>query len=276
MASATSLPREKKPWQRWILYTQEADNSTFPQYANPNFMGKFDARAGSYKLHTISANHPFHPILDWLVTSIKIQPAVEDRKLFACAFFSNTVASTRLHFARNLFDALDKRLGISSVHSYGKGLTTPNLNESVANVSFYGMKYDRKIATASNYMFMFAFENSRHEDYVTEKLFHAYLSGAVPVYWGAPNVADFEVAPNSIIDASKFENVEDLANYLVSVSKNKTALAQFNKWRSQPPSTWRFRTNETNYQYSTNPWKELCEYLHGLRLCSKDMKKSCV
>ena len=32
-------------------------------------------------------------------------------------------------------------------------------------------------------------ENSVSRDYVTEKLWHAYEGGCVPIYYGAPNIA---------------------------------------------------------------------------------------
>ena len=53
--------------------------------------------------------------------------------------------------------------------------------------------------------FALAFENSRMEDYVTEKFFAAVEAGAIPVVYGAPNIAQY--APEggkSIIDASEY------------------------------------------------------------------------
>lgn len=39
--------------------------------------------------------------------------------------------------------------------------------------------------------FVLVIENSRHENYFTEKLLDALLSRSVPVYWGCPNVSAF-------------------------------------------------------------------------------------
>lgn len=38
------------------------------------------------------------------------------------------------------------------------------------------------------YNFMITFENVSHDDYVTEKIYHAMRGGVIPIYWGAPNV----------------------------------------------------------------------------------------
>ena len=41
--------------------------------------------------------------------------------------------------------------------------------------------------------FVLAFENSSSPGYCTEKLFHAKVAGAIPIYWGDPLVMnDFE------------------------------------------------------------------------------------
>lgn len=52
------------------------------------------------------------------------------------------------------------------------------------------------------YKFVIAGEGTRRAGYVTEKLVNAMLAGAVPVYWGAPDVGEhFE--PSSFLDAAR-------------------------------------------------------------------------
>jgi hypothetical protein len=43
-------------------------------------------------------------------------------------------------------------------------------------------------------------ENSLVTDYVSEKLFDAFVAGCVPLYYGALNIEDFLPDPESIID----------------------------------------------------------------------------
>ena len=52
------------------------------------------------------------------------------------------------------------------------------------------------------YKFVIAGENSRAPGYVTEKIVSAMLAGAIPVYWGAPDVAR-HFNPRSFVDASR-------------------------------------------------------------------------
>lgn len=82
----------------------------------------------------------------------------------------------------------------------------------------------------SHYKFVLAIENTRTKSYVTEKLFYALDSGAVPIYFGAANVWDF-VPPHSIIDGSKFSSLEELASYVKAVANDPVAYAEYHAWR---------------------------------------------
>jgi hypothetical protein len=62
--------------------------------------------------------------------------------------------------------------------------------------------YQLKIDTISKYKFVLAFENTNSKDYVTEKIYHAFLAGTIPVYMGAPNAKNFIPFENSYINAS--------------------------------------------------------------------------
>lgn len=82
----------------------------------------------------------------------------------------------------------------------------------------------------SHYKFVLAIENSMLESYVTEKLFYALDAGAIPIYFGAPNVEDL-VPPHSIIDGSKFESLESLASYVKRVAADPVLYAGYHAWR---------------------------------------------
>ncbi|KAL3503893.1 hypothetical protein ACH5RR_033734 [Cinchona calisaya] len=82
----------------------------------------------------------------------------------------------------------------------------------------------------SHYKFVLAIENTMEESYVTEKLFYALDSGAVPIYFSAPNVWDF-VPPRSIIDGSKFSSIEELASYVKVLANDPVAYAEYHAWR---------------------------------------------
>jgi hypothetical protein len=91
------------------------------------------------------------------------------------------------------------------------------------------------------YPLYFSFENQCSSDYITEKLWGALAAGGpVPVYFGAPNVAE-HVPRGSIIDANGFESLEALALHLSAVLKNETLFESYHHWRREPLPTWFLR-----------------------------------
>nr|AAS59563.1 alpha 1,4-fucosyltransferase [Medicago truncatula] len=131
-----------------------------------------------------------------------------------------------------------KLLGLLPHHSFGKCLN--NVGGQNMALSFFPecendenakpKWWDHLHCAMSHYKFVLAIENTFTESYVTEKLFYALDSGAVPIYFGAPNVMDF-VPPHSIIDGRKFKSVEELASYVKAVANDPVAYAEYHAWR---------------------------------------------
>lgn len=64
---------------------------------------------------------------------------------------------------------------------------------------------EQKWRIMAKYKFSIAFENVIQKDYVTEKLFHSFITKTVPIYMGAPNIQDFLPDPYySIINTNQF------------------------------------------------------------------------
>jgi len=71
-------------------------------------------------------------------------------------------------------------------------------------------KVDNKISTMSKYKFSISFENSiGPTGYITEKIWDSFVSGAVPIYLGAPNVLS-HIPENCFIDYRNFNNLDEL------------------------------------------------------------------
>ena len=69
------------------------------------------------------------------------------------------------------------------------------------------------------YKFVISFENTLYNGYITEKLTNAFLANAVPVYFGAPDVADY-FNNNSFINCMEFPTLEDCARYVKGVDED--------------------------------------------------------
>ncbi|NXI40880.1 FUT6 fucosyltransferase, partial [Galbula dea] len=92
---------------------------------------------------------------------------------------------------------------------------------------------NKLIPTLSQYNFYLAFENSQHEDYITEKLWrNALSSGTVPVVLGPPreNYERF-LPPDSFIHINDFPSAEALAKYLQELSEDPERYQSYFQWR---------------------------------------------
>ena len=70
-----------------------------------------------------------------------------------------------------------------------------------------------KPATLARYRFCICYENMALPGYVSEKLFDCFFAGTVPVYLGAPDIADW-VPSTCYVDRRDFSSYGDLADHL--------------------------------------------------------------
>ena len=66
-----------------------------------------------------------------------------------------------------------------------------------------------------------AFENSESAFYVTEKMYNFLAAGVIPIYYGAPEIAQFIPHPMSIIDYRGLGSPEALSAYLDAMMSNR-------------------------------------------------------
>ena len=123
-----------------------------------------------------------------------------------CAFVvSNPVSKIRNRF----FHILSAKKRVDAAGRLFNN--TPGLSDRFSNSAFVDLPRFYR-----DYKFVVAFENSASPGYTTEKIMAALVGGAVPIYWGDPNVAaDFD--PRCFIHARDFDSLESLADYVLRV-----------------------------------------------------------
>ena len=85
----------------------------------------------------------------------------------------------------------------------------------------FGSPIDDKLNFLKNYRFNLAFENSQSPGYVTEKLVEPLLTGCIPIYWGAPDVAkDFN--PACMINVSDFSDFGEAIDYILQADRDES------------------------------------------------------
>ena len=180
-------------------------------------------------------------------------------------YLASHCVSWRDSFVKELMNA-----GIE-VHSLGKCLSNGKEKEwweEECTVFKQAAKRQRapaafnayKQCIIAHYPLYLALENSRQEDYVTEKLFLTWETDTIPIYGGAPNWRKFAPDEHSLIDIDAFSSVSELADYLSLVISNKTLRETYSKWRSKVlPESWQ----EGVRMARPTTWCRLCQWLQS-------------
>jgi alpha(1,3/1,4) fucosyltransferase len=76
--------------------------------------------------------------------------------------------------------------------------------------------------------YAYCYENTRDlSNYITEKIFDSFLSGCVPIYWGADNVQE-HIPADCFIDRRAFKDTAEVHRFLLSVTSEQYAGYQSN------------------------------------------------
>jgi hypothetical protein len=89
-----------------------------------------------------------------------------------------------------------------------------------------GYTVENKIKFLRHYKFNIAFENESSPGYTTEKILDPLLSGAIPIYWGNPGIAD-DFAPGSYVNAMNFSSDEELVDAIREIDQNDDLFRQY-------------------------------------------------
>lgn len=76
------------------------------------------------------------------------------------------------------------------------------------------------------YKFLISFENNVEDDYVTEKVYHGYLTRTIPIYYGDRAVFDLVPANSSLIFANNYRPKE-LAELIQHIANNDSLYSQY-------------------------------------------------
>jgi len=204
----------KPPGQVWIGVSAECD-VYYPGQCHPALLARLDAVASYHQDADFPLNYTCPATLEGL---LRPAPPKNNGDL-VCALISNGDSRSGRE-ARVI--ALEREL---PVHHYGRWRPTHRRED-------FGR--ETKLALLGRYRFNLAYENCIDRDYVTEKWFDCLLAGCVPVYLGAPNIADFAPAPDSFVDASQFPDAASLAARLRELAASPEDYAALFEWKQRP------------------------------------------
>ena len=229
----------KRRGQIWVAWWMESD-AHVPRLRDPGFMERFDLTMSYHRDADVFVSY-----LSWFgEAALRSRPGP---KTETAALFMSGAAETS---GREAYAAA--LMGDLEVHSFGRRLRNRRLAEDRGVVT--------KLETISRYRFTLAFENSIEPDYVTEKLYEPLVSGSVPVYLGAPNVAGFAPAPDCFINVRDFAGPAELADHLRELERDPAAYESLLAWKEEPFDPG-FR--QLLEQQGTHGLTKLCELISG-------------
>ena len=211
-----------------------------------------EAERGEYGLQQLREadiridHHPSSEIMLAEICALPVQrwesspPANPAERKGIAMFISNCGAKWRLDF-------LDKVARIVHIDSYGRCLHNKDEPPAAGNDKFVNL-----VKISSKYRMVVTFENLIQDDYISEKIVNVFASGAIPVYWGPPQIYSWVPGNHSFVDASKYSRPEDLAKYLKRVDEEDDL----------------FKYHTSNFD--VNKTKEMIK-----RLCSKGVPYMC-
>lgn len=207
---------EKLEHQRWVGWTMECEEN-YPFIKSTEFMSLFDYWM-SYHLGA-DVIQPYYKA-DYPEGFQQVVPRSFESKKDMCMMISSQYnQSGRQEYLKELMQEIQ-------IDSYGKLYNNCRLKEDNGCSS--------KMALYGGYKFVIAFENACAEDYVTEKFFDPLLVGAVPVYFGAPNIEEFAPGDHCYVDVREYQSAGELAAHLKACLDDPVLYEQYQVWRKQP------------------------------------------
>jgi hypothetical protein len=207
----------KRPGQRWVAWSMESD-ANYPVLTDPAFMRNFDLTMTYRRDADIWVPYLQSELLDPGDVAPRSARPLEGHAP-AVYIASNPLSlSGRDDYVRELMEHMP-------VDSYGQCLNNrswPTDDRGRAT----------KLDTIAQYPFTLAFENSITDDYVTEKFFDPFNVGSVPVYLGAPNIADFAPGEHCFVDVAAFSGPRELAAFLLDLVTDDAAYGAYQAWRA--------------------------------------------
>ena len=93
---------------------------------------------------------------------------------------------------------------------------TPHIKD-YGNNPFIGHLAESKYELFETYQFAFVIENSRQQNYFTEKIMDCLLTKTIPIYFGCPNISDyFDTSGWIILESSDLNEIQHKLSTLVS------------------------------------------------------------
>jgi GR25 family glycosyltransferase involved in LPS biosynthesis len=153
-----------------------------------------------------------------------------DQKRNSLVFMHSNCRST---YRNELFDKISQMIPVDALGSCKNNANVETILPQCRGLPHSGdTVWSESECILHHYKFYLAIENSRDEDYVTEKLYQGLRSGSVPIYYGAPNIRDYLPHPDSVLLIEDFDSLDSLVDYIKRASSDEILYAKHMAWKS--------------------------------------------
>ncbi len=205
-------PHENKP-----IGNQKAVKFWYTEEAVKPDLSKYDLSIGFdniddpryIRIPYVYVDHFHHkfPQIDVNYNRVGVQGECNPKKPeFACIIASNATNGAGAALRIRLFHKLSLYKKVLS-----GGRTLNNVGGPV--------DFSKTLDWMSQCKFVIAYENQDYDGYITEKVFQAYFSGSVPIYFGNKSVLN-DINKDAIIYQGDFKSEDDLVNYIKKVDQD--------------------------------------------------------
>jgi hypothetical protein len=224
----------------WLYYHLETVSARFPHTFM--FEGARERVAPTTRFHPVFFPLPCPPPrptgLAWskrrflvMLNSNKAVPRARDLRRWLDrpreVSLKRTIAGLRYRpVARDRYRArlraVEAFAGMEGFDLYGEGwdcrhpAVEPALHATAQRA--YRGSVANKLALLAKYRFALVYENTRFSGYISEKLFDCFFARCIPIYSGAPDIAQY-VPPATFIDVRQFPSFEELERFLRHTSE---------------------------------------------------------
>ena len=165
-------------------------------------------------------NAPYLPPHTWSSAGAHTQASVVERPKGIALFMSYCVP-----WRLRLVQELQRYVDIDTFGRCFPGRPHTNPFQSGGNT---------KLTSMTEYKMFFALENAICTDYATEKLYAPLLHGAVPIYLGAPNMAELIPDEDAVINLLDFGDAQAAAAYLkIMLDDSRALYKKHHAWRGR-------------------------------------------
>ena len=140
----------------------------------------------------------------------KVPVIMEEYRKYPKHRFCNFIHSHSVELRNRFCELLSKYKPIDCLGSVMNNTDELKIMERKMMVERYRIKEE----VQKKYKFSIAFENHSFPGYITEKIWHAFISGTIPIYWGCLEVSNF-------FNPAAFVNCHDYASFSDVVERIK-------------------------------------------------------